>query len=261
MFYITISNGLLTPEHKERMGIAVWEFMWCIDKVTKIDDEGKGWVLGGKPIKLRDIGMSSDNRISLHIEQLREQGYIETTRTPYGMIIRVLNTKKRFTKTSDSPKPVIHRKRKRDSSFSRGDSSKAVDTKKTLQGQGKDIIGANAQDMKSYNENQHSDDGLPDLDLETGEVLPIPGKKLKTSAEMRDVFAVFIDNMARTEWTKHAVQRDAAQKLFDTYGLDEIRKRYSTILKYRDDPMCPAIYTPSSMLQKMINMEAYLKKL
>jgi hypothetical protein len=50
MFYITVSNGLLKDDHRKRIGSAVWEFMWLIDKITRIDEDGKGWVLGGKPI-------------------------------------------------------------------------------------------------------------------------------------------------------------------------------------------------------------------
>ena len=47
MFYISVSNGLLQGSHQARMGAAVWQFMWLIDKVTRIDADGWGWVLGG----------------------------------------------------------------------------------------------------------------------------------------------------------------------------------------------------------------------
>ena len=47
-----VSNGLL--EHKDRMGAAIWEYLWLIDKVTKDEPDGNGKfngvVLGGKPI-------------------------------------------------------------------------------------------------------------------------------------------------------------------------------------------------------------------
>lgn len=110
MYYITVSNGLLTPEHKRRMGSAVWEFMWCLDKVTQIDSKGKGKVLGGKPVKLNEIGMGHDNTTSRNIQKLVDEEYIETLRTPYGMVIHVLKVKKRFNKNSDSQESVIHQK-------------------------------------------------------------------------------------------------------------------------------------------------------
>ena len=40
-FYIDITNNLLDPKHRKAMGTAVWEFMWCLDKITIIDKEGK----------------------------------------------------------------------------------------------------------------------------------------------------------------------------------------------------------------------------
>ncbi len=108
------------------MGIAVWEFMWCIDKITKIDDAGTGWVLGGKPITLAEIDMGHPNKTSEHLAKLRKEGYITTKRTPHGIIIKVINAKKRFTKNGESPKQVIHLNRLSDTPFSVSESPKAV---------------------------------------------------------------------------------------------------------------------------------------
>lgn len=110
MYYITVSNGLLTKEHKKKMGSAVWEFMWCLDKMTAIDKSGKGVVLGGKPVQLHEIGMGHDNTTSRNMQKLEDAGYIKTTRTPYGMVIYINKPKKRFTKNGESLKPVNHQK-------------------------------------------------------------------------------------------------------------------------------------------------------
>ena len=80
------------------MGTAVWEFMWLIDKITKIDDEGLGWVLGGKPIQLKDIEGIHRVNVSKNLTKLEKEKYIFITHTPYGMIIKVLKAKKRFSK-------------------------------------------------------------------------------------------------------------------------------------------------------------------
>jgi hypothetical protein len=96
-FYIQVTNGLLSAEHRKRMGSAVWEFMWLLDKITMIDDKGTGLVMGGKPINLMDIQAElgiAVNHISENLSKLREEGYIETTRTPHGLIIRVNKAKK-----------------------------------------------------------------------------------------------------------------------------------------------------------------------
>lgn len=92
------------------MGSAVWEFMWCLDKMTMIGRDGRGVVLGGKPVQLKEIGMGHDNTTSRNMQKLEDAGYIKTTRTPYGMVIYINKPKKRFTKNSESPKPVNHQK-------------------------------------------------------------------------------------------------------------------------------------------------------
>lgn len=100
MFYITISNGLLTKDHYKRMGAAVWEFMWLIDKITKIDEEGWGIVLGGKPINLKDMPFGHETTISRNLQKLEQMEYLKLTHTPYGIIVKVAKAKKRFSKSA-----------------------------------------------------------------------------------------------------------------------------------------------------------------
>jgi DNA-binding transcriptional ArsR family regulator len=103
-FFIQVTNNLFDPKHRRFMGDAVWEFMWCLDKITKVDDFGKGWVLGGKPVNLadfeRDLG-THYNSVSRHLKRLEKHGYITLLRTPYGMRIVVNKAKKRFTKNGE----------------------------------------------------------------------------------------------------------------------------------------------------------------
>ena len=97
MFYIQVSNGLLKGAHRKIMGEAVWEFMWCIDKVTKIDEDGTGWILGGKPIKLKDLtddmGVHATT-VSRNLNKLQKSGYLGLVHTPYGIKISVKREKK-----------------------------------------------------------------------------------------------------------------------------------------------------------------------
>ena len=107
MFYITISNGLLKGDHRKRMGAAVWEFMWLIDKTTRIEKNGDGIVLGGKPIKLEDLAETfcvHRDTVSDNLKTLEEQGYIEKKLAPHGIIIRVKKAKKRFGQNTEPPR-------------------------------------------------------------------------------------------------------------------------------------------------------------
>ena len=98
-FYISISNGLLENDHQKRMGSAVWQFMWLIDKVTRVDEDGTGWVLGGRPVQLKDLANCvTEDTISRNLQRLEEEKYISITHAPYGLVVKVLKTKKRFGK-------------------------------------------------------------------------------------------------------------------------------------------------------------------
>jgi hypothetical protein len=101
---IPVWNGIL--EHRQRMGGAIWEFLWCIDRVTK-EKDGVGMVLGGQPIKtqriLEDVPGSDRETIRLHMKSLEDQRYIRRRRTPYGHVIEVLNSQKRGIWKAEKP--------------------------------------------------------------------------------------------------------------------------------------------------------------
>ena len=109
-FYIEITNNLLEKKHRKKMGSAVWEFMWCLDKITKIDEDGMGWILGGKPINLKDLRKElgiTEPKISKNLNKLKNEGYLNLRRTPYGLVISVNKAKKRFAQ-----KPEVKKREK-----------------------------------------------------------------------------------------------------------------------------------------------------
>ena len=95
-YLIPISNGLLTAEHRKRMGVAVWEFAWLVDRTT-LERDGFGVVLGGKPITYgeiaRDLGLSV-RTVQENCHTLKDEGYIDMKRTPYGIKFLVAKSKK-----------------------------------------------------------------------------------------------------------------------------------------------------------------------
>jgi len=145
-YYIEVANNLLDPSHQKNMGQAVWLFMWFLDKMTSISEEGTGSVLGGKPIKfeevVEDLGVS-ERTYGRWISILKKNGYIKATRTPYGYSVKVYKAKKRFAQRYDKNGGS---KVKRDTTHSPRDTTKVVgrydkvaDVIKTRQGQDKDI--------------------------------------------------------------------------------------------------------------------------
>lgn len=103
-FGIEIKNNLLDPKHVQSMGQAVWLYMFLVDKMTSISEEGIGRVLGGRPVKYEEIktelGISRRTYVRW-IAQLLKYPYIETTVAPYGIIFRVLKAYKRFSRKQE----------------------------------------------------------------------------------------------------------------------------------------------------------------
>lgn len=95
MKYIPISTGLI--EHCPRMREAVWLFIYIVDKQTKGVKDGRGQVLGGCPIRDRDIAEAlhvSKKTVSRWRETLLAEDYITARRTPYGSVYSVSKPKK-----------------------------------------------------------------------------------------------------------------------------------------------------------------------
>jgi hypothetical protein len=87
-------SGIL--EHCGRIGPALWEFVWLIDRITE-ETDGRGIVLGGAPVKIERIAAELDRcgrTVRRNLDRLQNENYIQRTRTPYGFTIRVLNSRK-----------------------------------------------------------------------------------------------------------------------------------------------------------------------
>ena len=113
-FGIEIKNNLLDPKHVDHMRSAIWLYLWLIDKITSINEEGIGLVLGGRPILYSEVyeelGMSERTYLRW-VKILSAYPYIEIKRAPQGLIFRVFKAFKRFNKTSNSdmPKMAYHK--------------------------------------------------------------------------------------------------------------------------------------------------------
>ena len=96
-FGIYVKNNLLEPKHVEAMGESVWLYMWLLDKMTSVNENGLGKVLGGKPVTFEQIELElgiSTRTYRRWVDKLRAAGYILTLRTPYGLSITVLKAEK-----------------------------------------------------------------------------------------------------------------------------------------------------------------------
>ena len=53
-FGIEIKNNLLEPKHVRKMGASAWLYMWLLDKITSVDEDGWGTVLSGRPVQFTE---------------------------------------------------------------------------------------------------------------------------------------------------------------------------------------------------------------
>lgn len=98
-------NNILEKKHVASIGAALWEYIWCLDRVTQIDENNLGYVLGGKPIKWKhikeDLG-KHEVTIGDNIAKLAKHKYLIIKRTPFGHTILVTKCKKQFKKTKEN---------------------------------------------------------------------------------------------------------------------------------------------------------------
>jgi len=128
-------SGLLSRKHRGQMGTAIWMFLWLLDRVTK-ERDGWGIVLGGKPIKDKEIAQF----FGLHVNSVRSErtilldgGYIEARRTPYGISYRVRNSRKFGIWGKKRSTGNSHSLNQRPTEICEGEPQKTVETKKTMQ--------------------------------------------------------------------------------------------------------------------------------
>ena len=108
-FYIDVTNNLLDPKHCNQMGEAVWLFMYLLDRITSITEEGMGVVNGGHPITSKmvteELG-KSDKTYRRWAKVLQVEGYIEVERAEQGLVFIVKKAKKRFGRSVEKDRTI-----------------------------------------------------------------------------------------------------------------------------------------------------------
>jgi hypothetical protein len=90
---LPVWNGIL--EHLPNMGMSIWPYLWCLDRIT-YEQDGIGHVLGGAPVKVERIAEElgrSARALRRDFKRLRSR-YLHLRWTPFGYVIEVLNSRK-----------------------------------------------------------------------------------------------------------------------------------------------------------------------
>jgi hypothetical protein len=78
------------------LGPALWEFLWCLDRIT-VEIGGVGKVRDGKPVKAEWIAADLEvnkETVKRNLKKLTREKYLRLRRTAYGYIIEVMNSLK-----------------------------------------------------------------------------------------------------------------------------------------------------------------------
>ena len=238
-FGIDIRNELLDPKHIEKMGVSLWLFMWCIDAMTSVNESGVGKVLGGAPIKYEriknDLGIP-ERTYNRWLSILKKEGYINTLRTPYGLVITVNKAKKAFGKRSAinggryATNGVSNRVATNGvSSDKSGGSNKTVQVDNTDKDITKDII----LHKQSYEESKKINDIIPLWE-------PI-SSRWKT-------------------FYKPGKERAALNRLLTGIGENSITAALAIIKQTNTMPYAPTITSPTDLESKIDSLRAFIIK-
>jgi hypothetical protein len=93
-YNIGARNGILEQKHFDKLGSAIWLYLWFLDKQPKDTDK----VLGGQPITYemfaKEFGKVSRRTYTYWLQSIVAGGYVSTLRTPRGSVITINKPKK-----------------------------------------------------------------------------------------------------------------------------------------------------------------------
>jgi Mn-dependent DtxR family transcriptional regulator len=261
-FGIYVQNDLLEPKHHDAMGRAIWLYLWCLDKMTSIKEDGTGIVLGGKPIKLEEIQKDlslTDRTYTRYIVRLQEFGYISTVRTPYGYTIKVTKAKKQFGKRTVkvAGRTVTLAGENRKSGGNKEDNT--VDNTNTLSElrSGGDLL-----DNKKYmGWNPRADDyeeGVVDYDGD-GTVQEEEKPRAKKYPNAQVVIKLFLEILGVNQsfWRRSPAILEACERLYTEKGVDKIRNALEFYKEHKDEKFCPKITSPKKLEEKYADLSLY----
>ena len=109
-----------------------------------------------------------------------------------------------------------------------------------------------------YREDQSSDSFEPEVDITSGEPKIDATSDFRRVGDKDIIFACFAPK--KEPWMFHAAEREAALRLFDLKGLEQVRKAMVFVRQNRSDPFCPVINRPFELEQKWDSLLAYRER-
>lgn len=247
-FGIEIKNNLLDPKHIEHMGIAVWLYMWCIDKMTSIDESGVGKVLGGKPIKYEE-DIKSELGISVRtyrrwVTQLTAGGYINTITAPYGLIFSVNKAHKRFGKR-----------------YAENGTADTETSAKSGTPEGRPETAHQSAEVAHQSDKSGTPNKTVSVDNTGRHNKKNPARSAQEEKEIADTIEAFKDvNPSYKTLFPRSPQREAAWRLLQQFGFPKLHAMVEYLRRSNAARYAPTITTPVQLESKLGELIAWSEK-
>jgi hypothetical protein len=251
-FGIYVKNNLLEPKHVENMGESIWLYLWLLDKMTSVNENGIGKVLGGQPVSagmLQDELGLSERTYRRWVDKLRSTGYIRTLRTPYGLVITVSKAEKIFSKKRAATSGTSKVKEERPQMAEKSEPVRPKVAKRSA-------ISA-ASPAKSGTSNKTIQDNTKTIQNTTNVVEP-PARYGKP--EINELFDHWAEQCGYNIETRVKANRAAASNLFKKYGVDGVKRLIDGVALAQGDRYAPNIGDFSELQSKLPQLIVWGKK-
>ena len=105
-------------------------------------------------------------------------------------------------------------------------------------------------------ENEHGDDGLPDIDVDTGEkITEAPPKESHTISDLIELFKSVDPSYKR--YYKNKTERDCLKRLLAAHGKEKLSALITALPEIISKPYAPRITTPYQLETKMGQLKAF----
>jgi hypothetical protein len=257
-FGIYVKNDLLEPKHYLAMGEAIWLYLWLLDRMTSVNENGVGKVLAGRPITYamvaEDIGVSRQVYVRW-MKQLRQAGYIQTLRTPVGLCITVQKAQKIFGNRSiksDTSPEVKKGSIKNSTSPKRSAKNDTSDVSKSKHLMRQNRASNNNNTINNTNTIQTTTDVVGPDGLGPK---PVYGKP-----EINELFSYWSKECGYDIETRVTANRRAASSLLKKHGAEKLKSMIRGVSMTQSDRYAPSISDFTELQQKLPALLVWGKK-
>lgn len=259
-FGIYVKNNLLEPKHYQTMGEALWLYLWLLDKMTSVNEHGMGKVLSGRPITYEDVNedLGVSRQVYLRwIKKLRGAGYINTLRTPKGLVFTVNKAEKIFGKRSINNNTSSSVKKVKKGSI-KNDTMKADDVSKVIppmyQKRNITAIKNDTSNIRQYTNNTINN---TDDDKSSSE----PAKPARMgNSDINEIFDFWAQECGYNIETQVKANRFAASNLLKKHGKEKLMQLIKGVALAHNDRYAPSISDFRALQAKLNDLILWGKK-